>query len=407
MRLILLTLALLLLAGCVTYPGPYDYDDPYYQSSGGYSGVYDEQYYEQEQYSYGRGYAGAYDVTHSYDPWFSLYWGWDYYGYAPYRHNYYSGRYRYDPFYRPYYGYGWSAWDYLWWPSARYYGHRYYVPSYFGGWYGSGYYWRPYVHRRDDRDHHRSPRQAARDVRSEIGVPSTHSSRPAGRGPTYQGQGYGQGYGQTYGPAYRGQAGTSSAPQGSGNLRSTVRDLNRSGDSRRAPGSYGQPTNRGPANSTRDALRTSPGRPVERGRSTSNVPTTRSRYQDERRTDPSPAARSYGQPSRSRDAVRQSTPNVRPSYPASNQQRAPRSRSSESYRAPPANVQQRAPRSQSRGSYQAPAAPPASTPQRAPRSQSTETYRAPSAPQVRSTAPASRASASGRSTRAVRGRQED
>jgi hypothetical protein len=337
----MLSLALLLLAGCVTYPGPYEYDDPYYQSSSGYSGAYDDPYYDQQYYGYGSSYGSAYDVRHRYDPWLSLYWGWGSYGYAPYRHGYsgygYGYGYGYDPFYRPYYG-----------------------------WYGSGYYWRPYVHRRDDRDDYRRPRQAARDFRSGAGVPSTYSSRPAGRGPSYQGQTYGRG-------TYRGQSSSPAASQGASGLRGTVRSLDRSGDSRRAPTSYGRPASR-PSSSARDALRATPPRPTQRERSSNNIP-SRPSYRIDRGSDSSTPYRRSGQ--RSRDALRQSTPSARPAYPANVQQRG---RSTQSARPPGSN-------------YRAPAA--------APRARSTAPVSAPARPAA---SPSSRSDSGGRSTQAVRGR---
>lgn len=167
MRAAWLTIALLWLGGCASYPPPYEYDDPYYASSG-YNGVYDDAWYE----DYGPRYRGVYDVTRSYDPWFSLYWTWDYYGYSPYRHGYWYDRH--DPFGR--YGYGWSLRD-PWWASWHYSAWS----PYWSPWYGSAWYWRPHYYRPSGghRDHP-SSRQALREA-TPYGVPGSFRPRPQQR----------------------------------------------------------------------------------------------------------------------------------------------------------------------------------------------------------------------------------
>jgi hypothetical protein len=355
----LLLIALLLLGGCVTYPGPYEYDDPYYQSSTAYNGPYDDQYYSAEDAVGYTGYVGAYDVTQRYDPWFRMYWGWDYYGYAPYRHNYYNSYYGYGyvPFYRPYHGYGWSAWDYLWWPSSGYYGYSgygYTAWPWYGGWYGSGYYWHPRGHGRDDRDDHRSARQAAREIRP--GVPATHSSRLDARGQSFGGQGYrsqrydSQSYGsQRYGGQAYGNPSGRYAPRPSGGVRDAARSIAPQGDAGRSSRSYAAPVNQ-PSGGVR-----APALPATRARSESDVPMSNypanargrsSSYEREARGSRSAApdargstwrpearpATSYRPPSRPASAAPASAPQLRSTPSAS-----PRSTSSARSTAPSAS----------------------------------------------------------------------
>lgn len=383
MRLILLSLVLTLSA-CASYPGPYDYDDPYYQSSTAYNGPYDDRYYDpDDSVGYSGGYVGAYDVTHRYDPWFALYWGWDYYGYAPYRHNYYNSYYGYGhvPFYRPYYGYGWSAWDYLWWPSSGYYGYGYHSRPYYGGWYGSGYYWHPRAHRRDD---HRSARQAAREVRA--GVPATYSSRPDARSRNYGGQSYGnRGYGvQSYGSrGYGGQSqgnpsfGNPSGrypPQRPGSVRDAVRDAAPQNGSGQTPRSSSQPASRPAAGAA--------SRPPARGRSSSDAPMS-----------------SYPATNRGRQSVPPAQParvylrdggDSQRGYPAETRRSAPAA--SPGYQAP----------ARPAANAYRPASPASAAPSSAPSRASAPASGA-SAPATRSTAPAA---SSGSSRPAGRGRNE-
>ncbi|MCB1587584.1 MAG: hypothetical protein KDI56_01655 [Xanthomonadales bacterium] len=171
MRAVWLAIALLWLAGCASYPSPYEADGYAYDDGRGYNGVYDDSYYE-DSYDWDsawyRGHYGAYDVTRSYDPWFSLYWGWDYYGYPPYR----PGYSRYNAYW-PYYGHGWSAWDYHWWPSYGFSSWSYWNP-----WFGYGY-WRPHYSGSDPRPH-RSSRQALRELPG-TGLPPSYRARPPQR----------------------------------------------------------------------------------------------------------------------------------------------------------------------------------------------------------------------------------
>ena len=143
MRIFALIVLALSLSACVT--DGY-YEDGYYSSSG-YNGVYSDDYYEYDRH-YGYPAYSAFDVRNRYDPYWSLFWGWDYYAYSPYRSGYFA--YGLDPFYNPYYGWNGFSYGYGWPYTSFAWG----WPSHYG-------YWRPYRHHHD---HGERARERGRDA---------------------------------------------------------------------------------------------------------------------------------------------------------------------------------------------------------------------------------------------------